>query len=119
MVIKKIKTRNLFEESLLLQCRKAKVPVTYEEEKLAYIIASHYITDLVIKTPLGKIYIEAKGYFRPEDKRKLKAVKKQYPNIDLRIVFQRETKANVRWCQRHGFIYALGKIPEAWFKGLL
>lgn len=116
---KKIQTRNLFEESLLIQCQKALVPVTYEAEKLPYITSHHYLTDFIIKTPLGKIYIEAKGYFRPEDKRKLIAVKKLYPHIDLRIVFQRETKANVRWSKRHGFVYAIGKIPEAWFKGLL
>jgi hypothetical protein len=63
---------------------------------------------------LGKIYIEAKGYFRPEAKRKMVAVKRQHPELDIRLIFYSASKANVRFAERYGFKYSVGEIPEEW-----
>lgn len=110
--------RNEFEKRLARQIRRARLKVKYETEKIPYVIAGHYIPDFILETPLGKIYVEAKGYFRPEAKRKLIAVKKQHPEMDLRIVFYCEKQAYIKWATRYGFKYAIGSIPREWMKGL-
>lgn len=110
----KRKTRNKFETKLLQQLQQSKLKVAYESEKIPYYIAGHYIPDYVITTPTGKIYIEAKGHFRPEAKRKMVAVKKQHPELDIRIVFYSYNKKYIRWATKHGFTYAIGDIPDEW-----
>lgn len=110
--------RNKFEQKIEKQLKKAKVQFKYESEKIPYLIAGHYIPDFVISTPTGKIYLETKGYFRPEHKRKMIAVKKLNPHLDIRILFYAPNKQNQKWAERHGFLYAFVNIPEAWLIGL-
>jgi predicted nuclease of restriction endonuclease-like RecB superfamily len=110
--------RNEFEKKLWRKAKRAKCKVEYEPERIPYILSGYYIPDFVLDTPLGKVYVEAKGYFRPEAKRKLVAVKKQHPELDLRIVFYTERTAYIKWATRHGFRYAIGTIPADWLKGL-
>lgn len=112
------KTRNQFEAKLHSQLKRSKVRFEYEAEKIPYLIAGHYIPDWTVHTPLGKILIEAKGYFRPESKRKLVAVKKLNPNLDIRIVFYAHRETYIRWAERHGFKWAVGTIPSEWLEGL-
>jgi predicted nuclease of restriction endonuclease-like RecB superfamily len=112
------KTRNKFEASIERQLKRAKVRFSYETEKIPYVLGGHYIPDFIISTPNGRIYIECKGYFRPEHKRKMLAVKRQHPNLDIRIVFYSGTRSNIRWAERHDFKYATEKIPTEWIKGL-
>lgn len=90
---------------------------SYEGLKIPYVIAGHYTPDFVIATPTGRLYIETKGYLRPEDKRKLIAVKKCNPNMDLRIVFYEHKPRSVKWAEKNHFKYAIGNIPEEWLKG--
>ncbi len=111
-------TRNKFEESIRKQIRKTKIVYKYEGESIPYIIAHHYIPDFILYTPLGKIYVECKGYLRPEDRRKMVAVKRLNPRLDIRILFQKLTKQNEQWAIRNGFRYAEGIIPDEWFSGL-
>jgi predicted nuclease of restriction endonuclease-like RecB superfamily len=110
--------KNLFEANVAKQIKRSKVPFKYEPEKIPYVIASHYIPDFVLSTPLGKVYVECKGYFRPEDKRKLLAIKRQHPERDIRILFYAQRSSYIKWCERHGFKYAVEKIPREWYKGL-
>lgn len=112
------KLRNKFELKLDKQLQKAKVQFKYESERIPYLIAGHYIPDWVIETPLGKVYIEAKGYFRPEAKRKLVAVKKLNPHLDIRIVFYSEREQYIKWAIKNGFRYSIGSIPKDWLIGL-
>lgn len=109
--------RNKFEQKIEKQLKKAKVQFKYESEKIPYLIAGHYIPDFVISTPTGKIYLETKGYFRPEAKRKLKAVKKLNPNLDIRLVFYSDNKKNISWAIKNGFRYAIEEIPKDWIEG--
>lgn len=109
--------RNLFEKRLYAQLKRAKVKFKYESERIPYVLAGHYIPDFVIETSLGRIYIEAKGYFRPEHKRKMAAVRRQHPNLDIRIVFYNASKTNIRWAERNSFKYAIGTIPKEWIDG--
>lgn len=61
------------------------VKYEYESTKVAYTIAHNYTPDFVL--PNG-VYLECKGYWDPTDRRKIKAIKKQHPELDLRMVFQ-------------------------------
>lgn len=114
----KKKTRNKFELGLEKQLQKAKVSFKYESERIPYILARHYIPDFIVITPTGKIYIEAKGYFRPEARSKMVAVKKLNPQLDIRIVFYAYSKKNVNWAVRNGFRYSIKTIPQEWLNGL-
>ena len=61
------------------------VKYEYESTKVPYQIQHNYTPDFLL--PNG-IYLECKGYWEAEDRRKIKAVKQQHPEIDLRMVFQ-------------------------------
>lgn len=112
------KPRNKFETKIYEQLSRSGRIFDYESERIPYIIASHYIPDFTVFTPTGKVYIETKGYLRPEDKRKLVAVKKLNPRLDIRIVFYAFNKRYVAWAIRNGFRYAIGNIPKEWLDGL-
>ena len=60
------------------------VKYEYETEKVPYTIPHLYTPDFFL--PNG-IVLECKGYWDAEDRRKIKAVKQQHPEIDLRMVF--------------------------------
>lgn len=113
----KRKTRNRFEQKIERQLKKAKVPFKYESEKITYLIAGHYIPDFVLNTRLGKVYLETKGHFRPEAKRKMAAVKKLHPELDIRILFYSLKAKDIRWAEKHGFKYAIDVIPKEWLDG--
>ena len=112
-----MKTRNKFETRIAKQLRRAKCIFSYETEHIPYLLARHYIPDFIIQTSLGKIYIECKGYLRPEDKSKLIAVKKLNPHIDLRILFYSHNKKYIKWAEKHGFVWAVESIPKEWYNG--
>ena len=93
----------------------------YETEKIPYTIEHIYTPDFLL--PNG-IYLECKGYWEAEDRRKIKAVKQQHPEIDLRMVFQspynkisKKSKTTyARWCEKHEIPWAsFGSIPGSWF----
>lgn len=126
MVIDTKKFKGSFEprvyEDLRSRMGQKKYKIEYETEKLDYIIEKEYTPDFIISFLYGrKMYIEAKGYFRQEDRDKLMAVKRNHPDLDIRIVFEKDNKINARsrmrysdWCNKHGFLFAVGKIPEEW-----
>lgn len=112
------KLRNRFEIAIDKQLRLAKAGYQYESERIPYVLARHYHPDFIVITPTGKIYIECKGYLRPEHKAKMCAVKKQHPEIDLRILFYAPNKQNIKWAEKNGFRYAFNRIPKEWLDGL-
>ena len=111
-------TRNKFEGDTYKWLKRRKVKFSYEKERIPYLLAGHYTPDFVITTHTGKLYIETKGYLRPEDKRKLVAVKRCNPQLDIRIVFYSERAKQIRWAVKHGFKYAIATIPKDWLLGL-
>lgn len=95
--------------------------ITYEEEVLPYVLERDYITDFVIEREDGhKIYIEVKGYLRIDDEKKLIAVRRSNPNLDIRIVFDKDNRLTRRkmrysqWCKKYGFDYSIGFLPKEW-----
>ena len=96
------------------------VKYEYETERLDYTIAHSYTPDF--KLPNG-IYLECKGLWEPEDRRKIKAVIEQHPDIDLRMVFQapfnkisKKSKTTyAQWCDKHGIKWcSYANIPLKW-----
>ena len=69
------------------------VTYEYESTKVPYEIQFNYSPDFIL--PSG-IMLEAKGYWAPEDRRKILAVKKCNPEIDLRMIFRLHTIQLVR-----------------------
>jgi hypothetical protein len=111
--------RSSLEDQIAAQLKDAGVPYEYEAEKLPYFIEHKYIPDF--RLPNG-IYIEGKGWFKPNDRTKLLAVRKANPGIDIRIVFDRSKSklskksktTYAEWCDKHGFPYADKVIPIEW-----
>lgn len=114
----KPKTRSKFETRIYKYLKKKRVNFKYESRKIPYVLACHYNPDWDIETPNGWILVETKGYFKAADKRKLIAVKKQHPELDLRILFYRYNKDYERWCIKNGFRFAFAEIPDEWLEGL-
>jgi hypothetical protein len=42
------------------------------------------------------------------------AVKRQHPELDIRLVFYSASKTNLAFAERHGFKYAVETIPKEW-----
>ena len=96
------------------------VSYEYESEKLSYTIEHNYTPDFVLP---NYTYLEAKGYWSPEDRRKILNVKKSNPEIDLRMVFQspyntisKKSKTTyAKWCERHDIPWSsYQEIPIEW-----
>ena len=96
------------------------VSFQYESEKLSYTIDHNYTPDFVLP---NYIYLEAKGYWDAEDRRKILAVKRSNPDIDLRMVFQspfntisKKSKTTyAKWCEKHDIPWTSYKdIPIDW-----
>ncbi len=111
------KTKNKFEERTKQFLKKKKVKFEYETKKIEYTLKGWYWPDFPVITRSGNEFLlECKGYFRPEHKRKMLAVKKQHPELDIRILFYSYNKQYVRWAERNGFRYAIGTIPDEWLE---
>lgn len=110
-----MKTRNKFESRIARQLVSSGAAFGYEEERLAYTIKGFYKSDFTIRCKSGKkIVIETKGYFRPEDKRKMVAVKKQHPDLDIRILFYSHSKSYIKWAEKYNIPWAVREIPQSW-----
>ena len=111
--------RSGLEERLSKHLDKLNVPYLYEVEKYSYTTESKYTPDFFL--PSG-IIIEAKGFFKPSDRRKMLAVKTQHPHLDIRFIFQRNNTLTKQskttygaWSEKHGFPWCIfPNIPEDW-----
>jgi len=94
----------------------------YEKHKIKYVVpATDHTYTPDFRLPNG-IFIETKGRFVVEDRKKHVLIRKQHPELDIRFVFQ-NSKNKIRkgspttyadWCVKHGFIYADKTIPREW-----
>ncbi len=57
------------------------------------------------------------------DRTKHLLIKQQHPDKDIRFLFKVDNKINKAsetrysdWCEKHGFLYAFGEVPEEWLK---
>lgn len=136
------KYRSNFEKSVADVLRENKVDFQYESRTFDYLVQSRnwvicemcgpikgqivrkYLVDFELK---NEIFIETKGRLTDKDRSKLLSVKKHHPELDLRLVFQRDNLIksraardnNIRyseWATKNGFPNTVGEIPEQWIK---
>jgi hypothetical protein len=107
-----------------------KIPWIYEPEPWDWIPPKRkYTVDFkVMRSDGSYFYVEYKGYFRTEDKTKMAAIKKQYPDRDVRFVFANPHKpvegaqprkdgtklTNAEWAEKNGYLWADNCIPKEW-----
>ena len=96
------------------------VSYEYESEKISYVIQHHYTPDFILP---NHTVLECKGYWDAADRRKIKKVKEDNPDLDLRMVFQspyntisKKSKTTyAQWCERHGIPWThFHDIPLDW-----
>ena len=100
------------------------VKFTFETLKIPYVKpeTKHiYTPDFILD---NGIIIETKGRWLLDDRKKHLLIRKQRPDLDIRILFQ---NANAKiskgsktsyadFCEKHGIPYAHREIPVAWLK---
>lgn len=69
----------------------------------------------------GGILVETKGKFSSQNRTKMLAVKESNPDEDIRMLFMRNNYLTKKkagtygdWCDRNGFKWAVGRVPEEW-----
>jgi hypothetical protein len=96
----------------------------YEQHIIEYVKPeTHHKYHPDFKLPNG-IFVETKGRFLADDRKKHILIKKQHPELDIRFLFQNsKTKISKgskttygMWCDKHGFVYADKEIPEEWLQ---
>ena len=114
--------RSGLEEDLDNTLKSKGIDGQYEQHKIVYAKPATYHTYTPdFRLPNG-IFIETKGRFVLEDRKKHILIKWQNPEYDIRFVFQ-NAKNKLRkgskttyadWCTKNGFLYAEGTIPPEW-----
>ena len=114
------KFRSGLEEQVAKLLEGLGVTYEYESEKVPYTIQHNYTPDFVLP---NYVYLETKGYWDPKDRRKILAVKKDNPYLDLRMVFQspynkinKNSKTTyAKWCEKHDIPWtSYHNIPLEW-----
>ena len=116
----KIKFKSKLEERVADLLEGLGVSYEYEPTRVSYTIQHHYCPDFVLP---NYVYLETKGYWDPKDRRKILAVKKDNPDLDLRMVFQapyntisKKSKTTyAQWCEKHDIPWtSFHEIPLEW-----
>ena len=114
------KYRSGLEERVAELMTELGVVYEYESTKVPYVLQCNYTPDFCL---VNGVYLETKGLFTPEDRRKILAVKKDHPDMDLRMVFQapynkisKKSKTTyAAWCEKHDIKWcAYHSIPIEW-----
>ena len=112
----------MFECDSTYELEQQGVSFQYEPHQIKYTKPSTnhiYTPDLLLD---NGIYIEYKGYFRPDNRDMAKIVRDCNPGLDIRFVFMNaNAKINKRskttyatWCDKHNFKWAHKVIPKEW-----
>ena len=96
------------------------VSYEYESCKIPYTIQHNYHPDFILP---NHVHLETKGYWSAPDRRKIAAVKRDNPELDLRMVFQspynkisKGSKTTyAKWCEKHDIPWThFHNIPIDW-----
>lgn len=114
--------RSRLEERLAQWLELNDIPFSYESIKLNYTLAATYKPDFILD---NGVMLEAKGYLKPSDRRKMISVKQSNPDADIRLVFQapnnklnKDSKTTYSaWAEKHGFLWCPAtNIPMEWLQ---
>ena len=120
MTKKTSKFRSKLEERVAELLDSLKISYEYESTKVPYTIQHHYNPDFILS---NHVYLETKGYWDAADRRKVLAVKRDNPDLDLRMVFQapynkisKKSKTTyAMWCEKHDIPWtSFHNIPLEW-----
>lgn len=126
-VAKKYGFKSGLEEKIANVLTDKKADFGYEEDKITYTIPESlhkYTPDFKIRKSGDRIlYIETKGRWVTADRKKLKLVKEQHPELDIRILFQNAKNKITKnskttygdYADKIGIPWAEKTIPESWF----
>lgn len=111
------------EQRVALALKDAGVSFDYETEKIPYRVEkdAKYTPDFKLGP---KKYLEVKGLFESKDRVKHLMIKEQYPDLDIRFVFDNAHKpinkgsktTYANWCEKFGFLWAHKEIPKEWLR---
>lgn len=115
--------RSGLEEAIASELDTKQIEYKFEKLKLNYVKPQKihtYTPDFYLIK--NNIYIETKGYFTSQDRQKMRLIKEQHPDLDIRIIFSNSKtriskKSNTTygmWCDKYGFKYADRHVPEGW-----
>lgn len=118
------------EDDIAAQLESEGIPVVYEKRVIPYQVPARdsvYTPDFELP---GGIIIEGKGRFghrgnqktATEERQKMILVKKQHPDLDIRLVFwnpnypiyKGSKTTYAKWAETHGFPWAAKTIPPEW-----
>jgi len=115
--------RSGFEHKVADQLTENKIKFEYETTVIDYIKPQTNHTYTIDFTLPNGILVETKGRWVAEDRKKHLLIKKQHPELDIRIVFMsgktkirkgsKTTYAN--FCDKNGIIWADKEIPKSWY----
>ena len=117
---KEPKFRSKLEEKVATLLTELGVSYEYESTQVPYVIQHNYTPDFLLP---NHVYLETKGYWDAADRRKVLAVKRDNPLIDLRMVFQspyntisKKSKTTyAKWCDKHDIPWCeFHSIPIDW-----
>jgi len=116
--------RSGFEHKVSDQLKENKIKFKYETTVIDYIKPETQHTYTIDFTLPNGILVETKGRWVLEDRKKHLLIKKQHPELDIRMVFQ-SSKTKIRkgskttyamYCDKHDIPWAEKVIPESWLK---
>lgn len=116
--------KSKFEKRVADDLSKRNVRWLYEKRKLHYIVpeSEHdYTPDFQLR---GRTWVlECKGVLDLETRKKMLCVKASNPDVDIRLLFQRDNplrkgskKTYGMWATENGFTWAVEQVPEEWLE---
>ena len=114
--------RSKFEEMVYEDLSHREIKMEYEPFKIGYTVPEmykKYTPDFVLE---NGIYIECKGWFPLDDRKKMIFVRSSNPHLDIRFVFmdadhrlQKKSSTTLgEWATKHKFMWARETVPQSW-----
>lgn len=116
--------RSGLEDKVSKQLEGKGISFDYEIWKIPYTIPeSYHIYTPDFLLPNG-IFIETKGLWDSDDRKKHLLIREQYPELDIRLVFSSSRSklykgsktSYAEWCEKHGILFSDKLVPLDWLK---
>jgi hypothetical protein len=122
--------RSWFEVDIAIDALERDIPFDYELHHIIYRepeTVRKYKPDYFVrrKTDGTLLIVEAKGRWTAQDRKKMCYVTEQNPDLDIRILFERDNRLSkskrsmtyTAWCTKKGIGCAVGRsIPQEWME---
>jgi len=113
--------RSWLEADVAEDLKRRKIKFKYENTKVTFVEPSKvrtYLADLDI----GDLIVEVKGRWTAQDRKKMMYVIEQNPELDIRILFDKDNTISRNsktrysdWCDKREIKYAIGRaVPDDW-----